>query len=220
MASSDTPDPASYLTPYRRAVESFGPSFEATLWASREKQIERFRVMCEMFDFTGRTILDAGSGLGDLALYLVEQGTRFGRYIGIEGVEEIVAKAQTLGLPEAEFHAGDFVSDERIFTRHTDRHGLDVVVFSGSLNTLQADDARRVLERAWVAADEALIFNFLSARHGNPDAIDSGPAVRFDPLAMLDWALAITPRVRFRQEYFDGHDATVAMFKRERPHRA
>ena len=42
---------------------------------------------------------------------------------------------------------------------------------------------------------------------------DTGVATRFDTLDWLDWALRTTPNVRFRQDYLQGHDATIAMLK-------
>ncbi len=42
---------------------------------------------------------------------------------------------------------------------------------------------------------------------------NTGPAKRFDTLAMLDWAMTRTPLVRFRQDYLGGHDAAITMLR-------
>ncbi len=55
-----------YLQPYRKAVEKFGPGFEATLWGTKEAQQLRFEVMIELAGFEECVILDAGCGQGDL----------------------------------------------------------------------------------------------------------------------------------------------------------
>jgi SAM-dependent methyltransferase len=202
---SSTPDKP-YLAPYREAVRRHGATFEATLWLSREWQIGRFRVMTEMVDFTGRTILDAGCGLGDFAAALEEWGIGYGGYVGVEGMPELVAQARTRDLPEAKFIEADFVHDAAAFAMRP-----DLAVFSGSLNTLTQDEAIGVLERAWAASAEGVVFNFLSSRHGRTNAPDPSPARRFDPIEMLQWALSRTPVVQLRQDYFAGHDATIAM---------
>ncbi len=206
-----------YLAPYHRAAREHGPGFRATLWASREKQIRRFEILCGMEDFTAATLLDAGSGAGDMADFLVHRGVRYARYVGLEGVPELVQAGRERELPRADFVQRDFVEDGSAFSdaaRATG--GVDCVVFSGSLNTLELDQATAVLERAWAVTRRALLFNFLSARRGldgqpaaPPDPDD--PARRLDPLGLLDWAMDHTPSVLFRQDYFRGHDATIAM---------
>lgn len=204
--------PDDHVEPYRKALAEHGPSFEATLWTSRAKQAERFRIIADAHDLTGRTILDAGCGLGDLAAWLTDNSVTYGRYIGLEALPELVEAATARTLPEARFEVVDFVTDRGAFAAAADRHGIDVIIFSGSLNTLEPDRARDVLDRAWPVAAEAVIFNFLSTAAARPSE-DTGPARRFDPIDMFRWALGHTRRIALRQDYFDGHDATVVMKK-------
>jgi SAM-dependent methyltransferase len=212
------PPPSSpdYLAPYADAVRTYGASFEATLWASREKQVGRFAVIAEMADLTGRVVVDAGCGLGDLAVYCEGEGIAYGRYIGLEAMPDMVEAARALHLPEARFEVVDFAADPAAFGALAGSDAVDLVVFSGSLNTFEEQGAFDVVRRAFEAAREGVVFNFLSARNHERNPVDPSPAKRFDPAAMLDRALALTPRVRFRQDYFDGHDATIAMFHSER----
>jgi len=214
---TDEPEPpraAPYLDPYREAVDRFGPSFEATLWRNEHWQTARFAVLCEMADLTGRVVLDAGAGRGDFARYMTEHGIEYGRYIGLDALPEMIQQARRMNLSEAEFYVCDFVADENAFSRFAGRQGVEVIVFSGSLNTIVEDFSRTVLQRAWAACREGLLFNFLSDRPAERmKTVDTTPAHRFDTLGMLDWALSHTPRVRFRQDYLDGHDATIGMWK-------
>ncbi|MBL0920576.1 MAG: class I SAM-dependent methyltransferase [Phycisphaerales bacterium] len=218
------PKGAEYLAPYEIAAKRHGPSFEATLWASREAQRERFRVIADMADLSGRVLLDAGSGCGDLALHLREAAVVLARYIGLEGVASVAPAACSCAVPGAEFIQADFVADHSVFARLRP----DVVVFSGSLNTLDQPDALAVLDRAWAAVrgapclaegrSAALVFNFLSDRCSERlRRQDSSPARRFDTAAMLGWALDRATGVRFRQDYLpEGHDATICMRVDER----
>jgi SAM-dependent methyltransferase len=205
-----------YLAPYADAVRAHGATFEATLWASKEKQVGRFAVIAEMADLTGRVIVDAGCGLGDLASFCEEQGIAYGKYIGLEAMPDMVRAGAARGLPEARFETVDFASDTECFERLARSDGVDLVVFSGSLNTFEPEHAFGVVKEAFRHAREGVVFNFLSSRNHERHAINPAPAKRFDPASMLDRALALTPRVRFRQDYFDGHDATIAMMHSER----
>jgi len=223
-----------YLECYREAVDRFGPSFEATLWCSREMQRTRFEVMAAMIDFRGKVIIDAGCGLGDLAEFLCEQGIAYARYVGLEAIEELAAAAAGRGLARGEIVHGDFVSDEGLLGRVASEQaarccggrGALVIVFSGSLNTLDEPVARQAVRRAAEAvglpccggegrgdmsSTGAVVFNFLGDRFASSPVINLGPARRFDTVAMLDWALSITPDAQLRQDYFNGHDATIVM---------
>ncbi len=199
-----------YLEPYRRAVDHFGATFDATLWNSREYQAVRFDVLRQMVDLDGLSLLDAGCGLGDLCEFLAERNVRLHRYVGVDGVAEIIDGATKRGLARAEFHCHDFVADAGALAIGSP----DIIYFSGSLNTVPEATARVVVQRAWEAARRGVVFNFLSDR-ASPEALarDTGPARRFNTLDWLDWALRATTLVRFRQEYLGGHDATIAMMR-------
>ena len=216
-------EPPAYLRPYQDAVRDHGPRFEALLWNRPETQQVRFEALISMLELEGRTLADLGCGRADLAAHLARRGVKYGRYVGVEGVGELLeacrARAREEGLEGCAFHGWDFVADEGVFERLVRDEGAEVFVFSGSLNTLEQAEAQRVLRRAWEALGQtpggALAFNFLSDRHGDASRAseDTGPARRFDTLAMLDWAMRSTPLVRFRQDYLGGHDAAIVMIR-------
>jgi SAM-dependent methyltransferase len=200
------------LDPYREALKQHGPSFEATLWRNRDSQKRRFGVIADMIDLTDQVVLDAGCALGDFCAYLSEdRQVSYAKYIGIDGLGEVIHKAGERGLVRAEFFERDFVAD-------TDAMAIgepDVICFSGSLNTVREDDARAIVERAFHIAKVGVVFNFLSDRCTvESGQKDTGPASRFDTIGWVRWAIGQTVRVQFRQDYLNGHDATIAM---ERP---
>jgi len=204
--TDDTPE---YLAHYREILDEKGAGFEATGWRNKDFQRERFRVFCAMQEFTDRVVLDAGAGRADFAVHLLDEGIHYERFIAMDAMAEMTELVRGRGVPRLEGVTHDFAGDARGFEPFRD---VDVIVFSGSLNTFEQPHAMRVLDQAWAAAGEAMLFNFLTtrcpaARRGD----DTGPAHRFDPLALLDWALGQTPLVRFRQDYLGGHDATIAM---------
>jgi ubiquinone/menaquinone biosynthesis C-methylase UbiE len=202
-----------------RVVERSGPCFEALLWRSRETQTERFRVISEVVDLTGLVVCDLGCGRADLAAWLAGEGVEYGRYIGVEAVEELIGfsreRAAREGLVDCEFVQADFAADEGLLERLARERGVECFIFSGSLNTMEQELAEAVLERAWraVRPDGRLVFNFLSDRDGGPMASDDdeGPARRFSTLRMVRWALERSRNVVFRHDYLEGQDATIAM---------
>jgi SAM-dependent methyltransferase len=209
-----------YLAPYAQAVDRSGPCFEALLWRSRQTQAERFAVIAQTADLVGRVVADLGCGRGDLAAWLADAGVEYGRYIGVDGVPEMIAFSQERAarerLVECEFLTADFAADTAFFEGLARNHNVDCLVFSGSLNTMDQALAEVVLDRAWRAMARIrgqLVFNFLSDRDGGFPAceVDEGPARRFDTLRMVRWALDRTTRVVFRHDYLDGQDATIGM---------
>lgn len=206
-----TKTPSGSLDPYREALAMHGARFETTLWRSKEAQHTRFAVLTQMIDLTDRVVLDAGCGLGDYCAFLSDDaGVSYARYIGIDGLGEMVRAADERRLPRAAFFERDFVVDEQAMTIGEP----DVISFSGSLNTVPELDAQAIVQRAFEIARVGVAFNFLSDRASKAAlAKDTGPASRFNTAAWVDWALSQTVRVQFRQDYLDGHDATIAMVK-------
>ncbi len=199
-----------YLAPYQEAVDTGGAGFDALLWNSRESQATRFATISDLVDLTGRIVLDAGCGTGDFGAWLHEHDVQYGRYVGLEAIDELIDLGRKRDLPEAEWAMADFVRNPEAF-RGVSRTP-DVIAFSGSLNTMEQATAERVLDRAWEVATEALVFNFLSDRPGpRYEGKETGPARRLDTMALISWALARTPHVAFRQDYLHGNDATIAM---------
>ena len=206
-----TPDDPAYLRPYIDAERKMGPGFGATLWARPDSQKTRFRVFAEQLDLADRVILDAGCGPGDFAAWLQKRGIGYGRFIGVDGVAPVIEHARKRGLPDAEFHVGDLVTDAALLATAKP----EVTVISGTLNTMDLATAIRVLENAWAGCSEALAFNFLSDVTG-PEAVpQQRPAVRLPTRELLDWGFSMTWDLVYRQDYFPhGHDGTVVMRKR------
>lgn len=208
------PDPR-YLEPYREAVRMHGPGFEALLWRSQEFQVKRFEVLAEVTRPKGRIMADLGAGRGDLLEYLKATDQTPLRYIGVEGIEELVEPARKR-LPESQWIIADFVKDRDLFERLVDEHNASMLLFSGSLNTLDERTALDVLDRAWDAlhgrTGGVLAFNFLSSA-GRKRRDATGPANRFNSTRVFKWAQQASGRMLFRQDYLAaGHDATVAVY--------
>lgn len=199
-----------YLDPYREHVAEHGTGFGATLWAARQTQRVRFEVFTQMAFLAGKRVLDAGSGEGDLAVFLISRDIHYASYVGIDGVPEVVAAGTQRNLPDARFLVGDCVAEPRVLSEGDPQ----VICISGTLNTMSLKQAMTLVANAWSAASETLLFNFLSDRCSSRAMPQIGPARRLDTFRLLDWALTQTPLVSFRQDYMPhGHDATICMRK-------
>ncbi|QDU34605.1 hypothetical protein KS4_26760 [Poriferisphaera corsica] len=201
-----------YLKPYRKAAQQCGSDFGVTLWANEKTQRLRFQVFTEMCYMAGKRVLDAGCSRGDLAAYLIERELHYAHYTGIDGIEDVIQFAQNRKLGNTTFIAGDFVADGSLFKQNDPQ----VITISGTLNTMSDKEALRVLDAAWNATSQTLLFNFLSDRVSKDAPKQGWPARRLPALKLLDWALSETPLVSYRQDYFpNGHDATIMMAKQQ-----
>lgn len=207
--ATDTPA-ASYLKPYQDAQATYGADFKTTLWASTKSQRLRFDIFRQYAFFTGKRVLDAGSGMGDFANFLLEHDLPYASYVGIDGLDQVVAGANERGLPHASFHCGDLVKEAELFKIGQPQ----ITVISGTLNTMDLETVKTLLDAAWAGTSDTLLFNFM------PDTADRNavrqdyPARRHSTQEILTWAFAQTWNVQFRQDYFPfGHDATVMMRK-------
>ena len=197
-----------YLKPYQAAHADHGSDFGVTLWASERSQRLRFRVMTEMVFMLGKRVLDAGCSRGDFAAYMLRKNVGYESFVGVDAVEPVVAYAKSRGLERSTFIAGDFVSQPELLS--IDRP--QIIAISGTLNTMDDDTAIKLLDHAWNATSETLVFNFLSDRASDDAPHQTAPARRLPTLKLMDWAMRRTPSVRMRQDYFRyGHDATIVM---------
>jgi SAM-dependent methyltransferase len=202
---ADDRDPA-YLKPYLRAARNHGGGFGSLLWASARTQATRFDAIRRIHDLKGRSILDVGCGRADLLDFLLKKGVRPADYVGIEAVEPLAEaaeeKAKYAAIP-ARIFRGDFVTEPiRMFV------GADVVIFSGSLNTTDDEAFYATLRRAYEAAAEALVFNYLPA-----DTLAGRNYLKWRPAsAVIRFARTLGGKVSCLDDYLDG-DSTMAVRK-------
>lgn len=203
MTSLAEPD---YLLPYRLAAAEHGASFRTLLWASPRTQRIRFEAIARACDLNGRSLLDVGCGRADLFGYLRDSGIVPAEYTGIEAVAALADAAEALAGPAARILRTDFVREPSgLFV------GADVVIFSGSLNTLDAPSFYATLRAAFEAAGEAIVFNFLSS----PLLAGRQYLLWREPDDVLKFARSLTPHATVVDDYLRG-DCTIAMTKSAR----
>ena len=196
-----------YLLPYRRAADKHGADFPSLLWASPQTQGARFDAIERLGKLHGKSVLDVGCGRADLLDFLLDRGVQPADYVGIEAVEELAAAAEAKRrrMKDVRILRVDFVREPlRMFV------AADVVVFSGALNTVEDDVFYSTLRRAFDAAAEALVFNFLCASY-----LAGADYLRWRrPADVIAFASELSPRVETLNDYLHG-DFTVAVHKQE-----
>ena len=195
-------------------MATHGPGFEATLWRNPLAQTLRFEVACGLIPVTGLRVADLGCGMGDLAGWLHSSGMQPAAYFGIDALPDMVHAAEARSEVGHEFHVQFAVADITDDVSVLRDWSPDVCVISGSLNTMTQAQAMKVVAEAFDLSKVGVVFNFLSDMpHPRFENQDTSPASRFSTIDFLQWSLKKTPWVQFRQDYIDGHDATIAMKK-------
>ncbi|MCH2152662.1 MAG: class I SAM-dependent methyltransferase [Phycisphaerales bacterium] len=203
----DTRKTPSYLQPYREAMADLGAGFKATLWQNKEAQLRRFDAAVSLMPLGGLRVADLGCGPGDLFQRLQEQGMAPKEFLGIDAQPEMIELARSTH-PAAEFRTADLAQDLSILRDWKP----DVCLISGTLNTMTSRQAWRMVLEAHQTSRVGVVFNFLSNRpHPRYHGKDLRPARRFNTARWIARCLQVTPLVSFRQDYLDGHDATIAM---------
>ena len=189
-----------YLQPYLDAAAKYGQGFGTLLWASPKTQAVRFEALCNAVDLTGLHLLDVGCGRADLLEFLRRRRIAIRQYTGIEAVPDMADAADAKRIGGTIVRA-DFVTDPA--SMHV---GADVVLFSGSLNTLDEASFYQAIEHACAAAREAVVFNFLCSPY-----LAGSPHLSWHPPdQVLAFARTLSAEVRLSDGYLKG-DATVVL---------
>jgi len=190
-----------YLYPYHEARQQGAKGLDALLWTSQAGQQARFDAIARLCPLAGRRIVDAGCGRADLLGRLLELGIVPAHYTGLEMIPATVRAARRRRYERCKIVRADFVREPEAL-----QVGADVVVFSGSLNTLTDSQLYRTLRAAWEAAGQGMVFNFLSSHTWcGEDWLNWHPRE-----TVLDFCRSLGGEPRFDESYLEG-DCTIAM---------
>ncbi len=137
-------------------------------WAAPRSQKLRFEVLLNHVDLEGKSLLDVGCGLGDLASLLRDRGLEV-RYTGVDVIEEMLEKARRAN-PGVRFVLGDIFAEDSEYVLSGER--FDVVFSSGTMNLNLGNNPeflRRALPRMLHLTGEVLVVNFLHSREPTCD---------------------------------------------------
>ena len=109
-------------------------------WESREAQYKRFSILVKNIDLNNKTLLDVGSGLGDLYHFLTQGLLWSVDYVGTDILSGMVSmaeqQAKEIQLPDGVDASYKFFNTD-IFAEQSDalkNHKFDVVYTSGIFN--------------------------------------------------------------------------------------
>lgn len=193
-----------YLEPYARAARKHGPTFNALLWATPRTQAKRFEALVAMQDPTGLTVLDLGCGKADFLEWLIINGMPPRRYLGVEGVTALADAAEARQFEGSTIVRADFIREpEKAFAP------ADVIYCSGALNTIEDEDFYPTIQRAFEAAQQAVVFNFL-----NSPLLAGVSYLRWrQAVDVFAFARTLSDEVSWNDRYIEG-DCTVGIWKK------
>lgn len=194
------PDTVAVQKYHRDRILKYGIGSSGALgWIASEAQIARFKIITDLLgDLSGKSILDAGCGYGDLRGYL---GNKFPglRYAGIEQINDFldIAIEKYGHYPETAFYFGDFIL--------ADLPVMDYVVACGSLNYKNSDPTFifKAITKLFDNCRLGLVFNLLRKIES-----EEGILVAYDPEIILAHCKTLSKNVVFMDGYY-GEDYTV-----------
>lgn len=181
------------VTLYNGRFEKKGRDVSTVGWGSIESQLLRFEMITRGLDLDGKSILDVGCGLGDLATFLGKNVNTF-RYTGIDVATRLIEDARSAHKAEhISFISGDFLQVEPLGT-------YDFVFCSGSLNyRFQENEelARSFILKMTECAEEAVSINFLSTYVDFEQPIN----YHYSPEKLFEYAKALSDHVSLFHDY-------------------
>jgi SAM-dependent methyltransferase len=188
---------------YDKSLEEFGPGPKALLWWDYRSMAIRFRELVKDVPVDGKTILDAGCGLGDLLPYLYAKSPNF-KYLGIDKKQEFIDVARQR-YEGHEFKVGDPLNQ---------RLGMfDVVISSGVMNGNVKNwlqKRQRIIANLFDQTGEVLAFNMAGGR----EPIDNDSLIAYaDAKEIFNYCKTLTKHSKLNTGYLH-NDFTIVMHKR------
>jgi SAM-dependent methyltransferase len=201
---SSLTDSAAIFNYHRDMITAYGRESSFALgWKDMESQQTRFKTFAGIADLSGRSVLDAGCGYGDLLPYFSALYNDI-TYIGIEQIPELVqeAIARYGSRPAASFIQGNFTTDLL--------PAVDYAFASGSLNYRSADPdfVFKAIDKLYAACNYGFAFNLLSY------IVPNGFLVAYNSNEVISYCSSICAQVKLVQGY-DANDFTVYMYKQK-----
>lgn len=187
---------------YRDYYKIYGDNVRSLGWKDEESQGLRFRVLSEIANLSGRSVLDIGCGFGDFYGYLKESLSDFD-YRGIDFSEDFINAARKK-YPSAEFIVGNFL-DAGFLEEY------DYVIASGLFNTKITDNLnflQSCVEKMYRICRCGVAINMLT------DKVDymKEDLCYYNPGSMLNRCLGISRHVALRHDY-PLYEFSVYIFK-------
>jgi SAM-dependent methyltransferase len=188
---------------YQVGLKKYGESPEAMHWFDYQSMGVRFKHLVRDIEIEGRTILDAGCGMGDLIPFLYSRSDSFD-YLGVDINPDFIAIAKKR-------YKGHRFEVGNPFSGKFDRR-FDLVFSSGVMNIKVTDWQKhrlKMIQSLFELTRECLIFNM--AGGFGPLPHDNLIAYA-DARKILEFCSGLTPKIEIRSGYLED-DFTVLMYK-------
>lgn len=198
-----THGPSSPPLDYSGAFNEHGESPKSLKWASYKAAAQRYRQLVADLDIAGKTILDAGCGMGDLLPYLYGKTSKF-TYLGVDIAPEFIDVARKR-YEGHRFEVGDPFSDQ-LSVR------FDIVIASGVMNSSATgwlEERKRMIRQLFKLTNEAASFNMAGGLMESSEVKNIAYANSAD---IFDFCSTLTSKLILRNHYHS-KDFTIVMFK-------
>jgi len=188
---------------YTQFLRRHGISARALDWGSAESQALRFRVLAEVGELDGASVLDVGCGLGDLWAWLRRNGIR-ARYTGVDLAPAMIEAARRR-FPRVYFRTANLLAPGEMRQRY------DYVLCSGLFTYRRVAPTaylEAMVERMYGLCRRAVAFNSLSAWAEKQEAGE----FHADPLRILRFCRSLAPWVTLRHDYH-ARDFTLYLYR-------
>ena len=190
---------------YKAAFYAYGESPSSLHWVDYNSIATRYRNLVADLDIEGKSVMDAGCGMGYGLPYLLSKTEDFS-YLGIDVVEEFISFANKhyLGF---EFIAADCFSPA--FNQQA-----DIVISSGVMNANipnWLEERKKMITKLYSLASETLAFNMAGGLTKIPPDYKIAYA---DANEIADFCTSLTPRVVLKTDYHP-RDFTVILQKND-----
>lgn len=142
---------------FKQLYKIHGDSPKSVHWADVKTQEKRFEILLEIDDDI-KSLVDVGSGLGDMYQYMQSRGFN-GRYCGTDFVEEFIeASRRKFNSPNVEFVLNDLKNDDLPI-------GYDYLVLSGVFNNKSEnneDFMLNTIHKMFSVCNKGVAFNAMS----------------------------------------------------------
>lgn len=195
-------DPQRIATYYNRLVDQYGHDPRACDASSSASLEIRYKVLSEVCDLSGLSVLEVGCGFGDLSVHLRKRFPTV-RYTGVDLSPRMVEEARRCH-PGLEFSCCDLMA-------MPDDAKYDVVLAQGIFYLLREDaDARTkaMIEKMFALARKAVAFSAISSW-----TTRKTPGEHYlDPATLLETCRSLTSKVVLRHDHLP-NDVAMYLYK-------
>ena len=175
---------------YKNRIDLYGLT-SRVVWDNVESQRLRFKILTEIGDLNGKSVLDVGCGFGDFYEFLAESHINVLKYSGIDLVEDMIKEARKRHfLPD--FEVFDILKHNVKKFDYVFGSGIFNVSFDGWI-----DHTYIMLKKMFYACNIGIAVNFLSWYAEN-----LSPKCHYvHPSLILGVAFDLSSKVVFRHDY-------------------